>query len=458
MSKLDPYAGFITCSVLLLIWGLFNLVAPGAKIRSLFSRKGTVETEPRWKLLLFRVLGGVSVALGAIWLGQMHPTVLVAENPLYDPYVHHWQALNKDGTPEEAAILERLERATQSYLKPDKPVSVPFGVCIGAVCEGKTFVFSAGRMKIDSDKSPDADTVFEIGSITKVFTGSALARCLEDGTVTLDQPLFSLLPGWVVPDDGRTVTLKNLATHHSGLPRDVGLPLIKILARHVTMKFVANYYYDLTIEHARNCLAHRHLSPRSYQYSNFGVGLLGYALANKCGEDYETMIERLICAPLGMSDTSVKASEEAGRAAQGYIGPVRFAGRYFLLRMPACTVADVYQGGINLHSTVNDLLRYIKANIEAPDGPIGQALARAQTPLANTDEKNCEIGMCLMIRHVNWMEVPLYWHMGSRGGFNACMAFSKEQEVGIVILASGFLTEDFGEELIKALVSSRRLH
>jgi CubicO group peptidase (beta-lactamase class C family) len=169
---------------------------------------------------------------------------------------------------------------------------------------------------------------------------------------------------------------------------------------------------------------------------------------------YNEMITTYICEPLGMKDTCVQVSQQADRAAQGYIVPLRICGLSLVLRPDAWTMADVYQGAVGLRSTVNDLLKYVQAHLQAPNGPLGAQLARVQTPLAETDRSDYKMGMCLMIRQVGWMESPLYWHSGTTGGFSACIAFSKKQQTGVVALANGTLKDGLVEDLLKALVIS----
>lgn len=435
----------------LTVSGILRFLAPRHRFWTLFSGRKTPKSRSFWQFLLVRICGGICAVMGVNWLVQLHPEILSTKQPLYDPIIHHWHSLDEDGTDEETAILQRLEKTMQFHLRPNERISVPFGICIGAIHGERTFLFSAGLITSTSKTSPDANTVFGLGSVTKVFTATALARSLENGTTSLDQTLSSLLPDWKMNEQNASITVKDLITHHSGLPKNVKLPLTTFAESVIRL---GPYSDDLTIDDAKNSLAVFPASGREYRYSNFGVAILGYALAHGRGETYDAMINNLICNPLNMSDTSVTPAKETTRTAEGYVGPIRFAGRYLLMRLPCHELAEVYQGGFGLYSTVNDLLRYVNASLRAPVGPIGAALSQIQVPVANTNRDENKAGLSLMIKHVSWAHDPLYWHSGYDGGFTAYIAFFKERKIGLVLLASGFVSEELPDKLMKALYSS----
>jgi serine-type D-Ala-D-Ala carboxypeptidase/endopeptidase len=168
-----------------------------------------------------------------------------------------------------------------------------------------------GRLRTDAQDPPDGGTVFEIGSITKVFTGLLLADLAEQGLVGLDEPLASYLPASArVPTvEGRRITLGDLASHAGGLPRDPkGTPRRWLGDRH-------NPNAGLSVEELYAGLARTRLRRQPgvrVKYSNLGAGLLGQALARAAGQPYETLVRERICLPLGMADTVVTPTSEPG--------------------------------------------------------------------------------------------------------------------------------------------------
>jgi CubicO group peptidase (beta-lactamase class C family) len=169
-------------------------------------------------------------------------------------------------------------------------------------------VFDSGRQKIatyghcgaPNDRPLDGDTVFEIGSITKVFTALLLTEMVKRGEVALDDPVSKYLPDHasMPARDGKQITLLDLATYTSGLPRNPdGIP-----------NFGDNPYASYRVEQLYAFLSNHALrfDPGThYEYSNLGFGLLGHVLALQANASYEDLVVSRICAPLGLEDTRI---------------------------------------------------------------------------------------------------------------------------------------------------------
>jgi D-alanyl-D-alanine-carboxypeptidase/D-alanyl-D-alanine-endopeptidase len=198
------------------------------------------------------------------------------------------------------AAIPAGDAAYQQLLAARVAPAPGLGIVVGVVDHGKTAVYKAGAT---GNAVPlDERTVFEIGSVTKTFTGTILASMVRDGSVRLDDPVAKYLPESVhVPRrNGKVITLLNLATQHSGLPRvpsnlDVGSP--DPYATYTTQKLYAFLNgYKLTRDPGE-----------SFEYSNLGVGLLGVALANRAHTSYEDLLRQRVLGPLGMDHTFVSA-------------------------------------------------------------------------------------------------------------------------------------------------------
>jgi CubicO group peptidase (beta-lactamase class C family) len=163
--------------------------------------------------------------------------------------------------------------------------------------EGRRYI-SYGRISRTSDDDPGPGTMFELGSITKVFTSLLLADMVDRGEVRLDDPVAMYLPkGVVLPSrNGKQITLTDLATHSSGLPRDAdNLDLMQVnpLARYgpsQLYEFLARYTLSRD-------------PGEKFGYSNLAVSLLGHALTLRAGKSYEELLRTRILEPLGMQDT-----------------------------------------------------------------------------------------------------------------------------------------------------------
>ena len=183
------------------------------------------------------------------------------------------------------------------------------GIVAGVIDEDGRRIVAHGSLAHEDSRPLDGDTVFEIGSITKVFTTLLLADMVARGEAALDEPVARLLPaGVAVPDrNGQQIRLIDLATHTAGLPRSpTDMPDADW----------SNPFADYTVERLYAFLAGVRLGRdigAGFAYSNLGLGLLGHALALRAGADYEALLRRRITGPLGMSDTTIALSAEMKR-------------------------------------------------------------------------------------------------------------------------------------------------
>jgi serine-type D-Ala-D-Ala carboxypeptidase/endopeptidase len=157
-------------------------------------------------------------------------------------------------------------------------------------------VVSYGHLAAGDTRPLNGDTIFEIGSITKVFTTLLLTDMVRRGEVSLTDPISKYLPPDAkVPErNGRTITLQDLATHTSGLPR---------MPTNFAPKDATNPYADYGFDRLTQFLSTYTLTRdvgENYEYSNLGGGLLGTLLARRAGMDYEALVASRITGPLGM--------------------------------------------------------------------------------------------------------------------------------------------------------------
>ena len=315
-----------------------------------------------------------------------------------------------------AAAVPAGDAAYQKILESRIAPAAGLGIVVGVIDHGNTAVYKAGAT---GNAVPlDEHTVFEIGSVTKTFTGTILASMVRDGSVRLDDPVAKYLPASVhVPSrNGKPITLLNLATQHSGLPRvpsnlDAGSS--DPYANYTTQKLYAFLNgYKLTRDPGA-----------SFEYSNLGVGLLGVALANRAHTTYAALLRQRVLGPLGMDHTFVLAP---GMRQALFAAPHTAEGDnanhwHFDALAPA--------GGIT--STVADMLKYVRCNMG--QGPLAATCLFAQQP-RDTIPGN-HIGL-------------LWWTGDSRGivhhggdtlGFHAAVEISRDHTQGAVALANGGL-------------------
>ena len=292
-------------------------------------------------------------------------------------------------------------------------------------------------------KSSDENTVFEIGSATKVFTGTLLAEAVRRGEVKLDDPISKYLPKTVKTPTrgGKEITLLDLATQSSGLPR---------LPDNFAPKDTQNPYADYTIEQMYDFLLKYEL-PRdigaSYEYSNFGVGLLGHILSLRAKMSYEDLVKTRILKPLEMYDTTVTLSPALkARTAQGFDENGAAAS---LWDMPTLTGA----GG--LRSTAKDLAKFVRANLNLTKTDLADAFAAARKPQREAGA-NMKIGLNWHILAGSTGEIV--WHNGGTGGFHSFIGFAPTQTRGIVVLTNSTESiDDIGFNFLDAQIPLKKV-
>jgi serine-type D-Ala-D-Ala carboxypeptidase/endopeptidase len=296
------------------------------------------------------------------------------------------------------------------------------GVVVGVVQHGVRRVFAFGTAKPDS--------IFEIGSISKTFTGLILARMVEAGSVKFSDPVRELLPQGAVPKpEGEEITLLDLAIQHSGLPR---------MPDNFHPADPQNPYADYRAADLYRFLAsHGVGKPASPQflYSNLGVGLLGQALANRAGKNYPVLLQEEIAGPLGMKDTVVSLSEEQKlRFIQGHDGEHRPAHAWDL---------DALAGAGAIRSTGADMLTYLEAQLHPEKYP---TLAAA---IGQTHDLRSEAGPGMHIG-LAWLHVEkggYYWHNGGTGGYSSYAFFDPKNDCAGIVLFNTTVVGSFADLL-----------
>jgi len=300
---------------------------------------------------------------------------------------------------------------------------------VGVVYRGQVERHYFGQIVKDGPL-PVGDTLFEIGSITKVFTGILLAQMVAEGTVKLDTPVQELLPEGVrMPQKGRAITLLDLAAHRSGLPR---------LPGNMHPADNANPYVDYTVQAMYDFLNSCELAREpgeAYEYSNLAVGLLGHVLALKAGESYEDLVKRRICGPLGMGNTTITLSE----AQQGQLAPGHAPPGFCLFRCAPVPVKNwdipTLAGAGALRSTLNDMLLFLQANMQPGGTPIAGVAEAAQEAQFTVDPAT-RVGFNWHLSSQGAERPPMIWHNGGTGGYHAFLGFYRESQCGIVLLVN----------------------
>ena len=322
--------------------------------------------------------------------------------------------------PSDAEIRALLVERVDALGGPANGVSIVAGV-IGP--QGRRVIAYGQRDRRDS-RAPDGNTLYEIGSVTKVFTALLLADMVRRGEVALTDPATKYLPAVVrLPErNGRAITLLDLATHTSGLPfMPAGMPDVD----DSSASYSTAQIYDF--------LAHYELAHdigTYWNYSNLGYWLLGQALAARANADFEQLLVARVLAPLRLKNTAMTLSSQA--KAQLAIG-------HDAVLQPAPLFSDVpdfklMKSAGGLVSSTNELLSLLSVVMSYERAPLSPSLAAMLDTRRPLDRKS-EQALGWVVMGGQGGE-PLIYHDGGTFGFASSVAWDPQRRIGVVVLSN----------------------
>ncbi len=338
--------------------------------------------------------------------------------------VQAWPAVASQGRPDPA--IARFETRLAEDIRADGIASIAAAVIIDTTVVWQNAFGLADR---ERGVAADARTIYRIGSISKSVTAVVLLRLVQQGVVALDDPVIEHLPefaglGGGVPESG-TITLRQLASHTSGLVREPALP-------DAAAGPIAGW--EQKILDAIPATTLRGAPAAAYAYSNIGYGILGLALARAAGEPFTNLVQHLFFEPLRMtSSTFVVRPPLDARLAAGYASD---RGGNLDGALPALEHAGrgykVPNGGI--YSTVGDLARFIALMSGGLGDDVLSAASRTEMMRAQTPGDPAQAyGLGFFLRRTETGRRVVY-HSGSVAGYTAMMLFDPDRRLGVVLL------------------------
>jgi len=305
------------------------------------------------------------------------------------------------------------------------------GIVVGIIEPHGRRVVAYGSFDKKDKRPVDGDTLFEIGSITKVFTALLAADMAQRGEVKLDDPIAKYLPpvAKIPQRNGKQITLIDLATHTSGLPR---------MPENFRPEDPNNPYVDYSTEALYSFLSSYELKRdigSKYVYSNLGFGLLGLGLAHRAGMDYEKLVLTRICDPLGMKSTRITLSESLRqRFPPGHSAD--------LVTVPSWEITTLAGAGA-LRSSANDLLVFLAAMMGYTDNPLAAAQKTTLSIKRPTGGPFMDTGLGWDIDTRGGNEIISKG--GATAGFNTFIGYSPKTRVGVVVLANASTPSGTGD-------------
>ena len=343
-------------------------------------------------------------------------------------------------TPALADDEARLKAITDAAIKPIMEKNGIPGLAVGISVDGESYIFTYGAMSKSTGQPVTAETLFELGSISKTFTATLATYAEANGHLSLSGRVKDYLPGMKGTAFG-DVTLTHLGTHTAG-----GFPL-QVPDNVKTETQLLAYLKSWKPSYGAG--THR-------TYANPSIGMLGYITAKAMGQGYDAAMQDTLFPALGLKDTfTVVPQAKLANYAQGYTRndePARLS--------PGILSSEAY----GVRSTATDMIRFVNANLglEKLDGKIRQAIASTHTgyfavgamtqdlvweqyarPVALKTLVQSNSGALLKTVPVQEIAPPLkpgqdvfVNKTGSTNGFGAYVAFIPQRKLGIVILAN----------------------
>ena len=304
--------------------------------------------------------------------------------------------------PDDAAIRVLLSTRMQ-----DRGV----GAVVGVISPTGQRVIAIGQSGAQDGRPLDGETVFQIGSVTKVFTGLLLADMSLRGEVGLEEHAVRLLPPGVrMPLRGRPITLIDLSKHWSGLPS---------MPTNFSLGAEPDPYAAYSERQLYDFLSSYELprEPGQQVYSNLGVALLGRLLGRRAGVDYQQLLRQRVLSPLALTSTSITLdADQRRRLAPGHDRFRQPVATWEMLAMPASG---------SLRSTANDLLRFLAFNLGLRDSPLLPAMLLQRTP-----------GRALGWARSTLGGEEIYNHEGGKEGYRSAVVFNPQRKTGVVVLTN----------------------
>jgi serine-type D-Ala-D-Ala carboxypeptidase/endopeptidase len=313
------------------------------------------------------------------------------------------------------------------------------GLVVGIVDpKGRRFVAYG---KSGSEAPLNGDTIFEMGSVSKVFTSLLLADAVARGEMSLADPVAKYLPASVKMPvrGGKQITLQDLAMHTSALPR---------LPTNLAPKDMSNPYADYSVEQMYAFLSSYELTRdigERYEYSNLGAGLLGHVLTVHAKTDYESLVRKRITEPLGMRDTAVTLTPRMQQ---------RLATGHNAQRAPVPNWdIPTLAGAGAIRSSANDMVTFLSAHLGLTPSPLAKAMDSMLVTLRPTPTPRLQIGLAW---HV--LTAPsggeIVWHNGGTGGYRTFVGFHRQERRAVVVLSNMSTpagADDIGRHLLDPL-------
>lgn len=317
------------------------------------------------------------------------------------------------------------------------------GIVVGVIDVNGRRIISHGYADRDRAQPVTADTIFELGSVTKVFTALLLADMVRRGEVKLNDPVSKFLPKSVPDRPGREISLKDLATYTFGLSWSLAGPTERNSYGLADNRFTHPADFSAALRWPDNLT-------RRYRDADIGYGVLGYALARRKKSNYAQLLTERILNPLGLDNTATSMIPKiADRVAQGHGATLE--------PIAASQQSDLFIASDGLRSTANDMLTFLSAMLGQRKTALSPAMRDMLAIRRATWDADTLAGMGWAILQADGQEIV--WVSGNQAGFSTWIGFDTVSQTAAVVLANTGLdlTDDIGFHVLNPRFPLKKL-
>jgi CubicO group peptidase (beta-lactamase class C family) len=349
---------------------------------------------------------------------------------------------------------ETVSDLVEKVAGPSVKSGMNVGLVIGVINGEHKATFSFGKKSRTSDEAPDGDTIFAIGSITKAFLSLLAYQLVQEGTLSLSDNLGNLLPtDSELSDAAKKITIGQLLTHSSGLPRQPND--LQMLASLINYTLTGeNIYRHIDADKVFETLREFDPDPEevgAYRYSNIGSGILGRVIELKTKKPLQTLLNEKLLERIGAKDTAFHPTpEQWTRLATGHVG----ASPFLVPRntpMNQWDMGDILTSAAGLYSTLNDLLKLAQYRI-ALGNPVVDVTPIHHGILSVSSKPTQKSSLGWSIDDFDDYATHITFMRGMISGYSAYVGVDPQRKLGVVVLANNFDWDDhFGHNLLLSL-------
>jgi len=293
-------------------------------------------------------------------------------------------------------------------------------ISIALIHNEKSEFFGILRKNDSLEIKSNQNAIFEIGSITKVFTSTLLSELVIAKEISLDDPVISLLPFELdnLSENQSNITLKMLANHTSGLPR---LPenIMPLLALDQSDPY-RSYNADKLYEYLKTDFETITPAGTKSAYSNIGAGFLGHLLTLKTKTSYEELLQQKIFKPLGMNNsTTILKNIPKHNLVKGLDPKGQEVSNWNF---------DVLAGAGAIKSNITDIEKFVRKHMDT--SPVYDLTQQ----VTHTENKQLSMGLGWHI--INKGNQSILFHNGGTGGYRSCIVINKETQKAVIMLSN----------------------